>query len=285
MAEASEGWDGTVDEAGIARILAAAALPRLQGFTVTAVAGQRRVILAAGESHYAFIRYENDQGVPFDLPTPTEGRWHLLVQRRDWASNTVTSVMLPGTATVATVLPDAVPSSYPSGFADSPGIAADIPICWIWVRSTDTTTIVVPIPSPGAPIARRSGAASSENSGVMFRGVEVRILEFLIAEAIPAGALLQISATTELYIPANSTYGGLAIIRREKRDGTTPELARTRWHTHGRGTRAIYPIVNANLVVTDPIPPNSLFSLRTFLDPSSAGDVEIWFPSATWSIS
>lgn len=148
MAETSEGWDGTVDEAAIARILAAAAPPRIDGFTVNAVPGQRRVICTAGESHYAFIRYETDEGGIFDLPAPTQGRWHLLVQRRDWGSNTVSMLTIPGAETAGALLPDVIPSAYPVGFTDSPGISADIPIAWVWVRSTDTTTIVFPITVP-----------------------------------------------------------------------------------------------------------------------------------------
>lgn len=144
MAETSEGWDGTVDEAGIARILAAAAPPRLVGFTVSPVSGQRRVVLAAGESHYGFIRYETDEAGVFDLAAPTDGRWHLLVQRRDWGTNLVSALTIAG-PTTSSLLPATVPASYPAGFADSPGIAADIPLAWIWVRAADTTTVVFPI--------------------------------------------------------------------------------------------------------------------------------------------
>lgn len=138
MAETSEGWDGTVNEAAMARILAAAAPPRIEdGFLLEVVAGQRRVILSAGETHHGFIRYITSDPKIIDLPTPSSGgRWYLIAQRRDWAENTVTIVTLPADATDSNGGP--VPSSYPADFVDTPGVAADFPLYWVWVRSTDT---------------------------------------------------------------------------------------------------------------------------------------------------
>lgn len=140
MAETSEGWDGTVNEATIARILAAAAGPRIDhGFTLSVVDGQRRVILSPGQSHHGFIRYVNDAPTVIDLPVPATGtgRWYLIAQRRDWAANTVTTVVLPADTTSATIAAP-VPTDYPADFEEVPGIVADFPMYWVWCRSTDT---------------------------------------------------------------------------------------------------------------------------------------------------
>lgn len=136
MAETSEGWDGTVNEASMARILAAAAPPRIvSGFELEVVAGQRRIILSPGESSHGFIRYENDTPRVLDFPAPAAGQWHLVVQRRDWANNTVTTLALPsattGTAAGSVSLP---PAAWPDGFADQPGVLADFPLYWVWVN-------------------------------------------------------------------------------------------------------------------------------------------------------
>lgn len=139
MAETSEGWDGTVNEAGMARILAAAAPPRIiSGFELAAVEGQRRVILTPGESHHGFIRYINDDPITIDLPAPSAGgAWHLIAQRRDWAANTVTTVVLESDVTTLASTAAPIATDYPEGFADTPGVLADFPLYWVWVRSTD----------------------------------------------------------------------------------------------------------------------------------------------------
>lgn len=145
MAETSEGWDGTVDEAGIARILAAAVPGSVGGpgdFVATVTAGQRRVVLTPGESFHAFIRYADTAPRVFDFAAPTTGRWHLIVQRRDWNLNTVTTLALAGPETPVTPLPLAPPTAMPADFADSPGILADLPLWWVWVRSTDNTVVI-----------------------------------------------------------------------------------------------------------------------------------------------
>lgn len=145
MAETSEGWDGTVDEAGIARILAAAVPGCVSGpsdFKASVTAGQRRVVLTAGESFQAFIRYTDSDPRIIDFAAPATGQWHLIVQRRDWNLNTVTPVVLQGPTTPVTPVPIAPPAALPAGFADNPGVLADLPLWWAWVRSTDNTVVL-----------------------------------------------------------------------------------------------------------------------------------------------
>lgn len=144
MAESSEGWDGTVDEAGIARIIDSAVPGHVKNpgdFSATAVAGQRRVLLTPGESHQAFIRYVDTSPRTIDFAAPTAGRWHLLVQRRDWDANTVTTRALAGPTTTA-VVPQTPPDALPADFKSTPGVVADLPLWWAWVSNADNAVLL-----------------------------------------------------------------------------------------------------------------------------------------------
>lgn len=143
MAETSEGWDGTVNEAVIARILNASragAFKTPDDFRVTPVANNRRVAIAAGESHQAFIRYRNDQATTVDIPAPAAGRWYLIVQRRNWNGNAVTTLALAADSTTADI-PTSAPS-LPAGVANTPGASLDLPLAWVWARATDATLVI-----------------------------------------------------------------------------------------------------------------------------------------------
>lgn len=143
MAESSEGWDGTIDEAAIARILSSAVPGSVSGpadFRASVAAGQRRVILTPGESHDSFIRYVDTNPRTIDLDAPAVGRWDLIVQRRDWANNTVSLVTLKGGETAATI--PALPSAPPAGFLDNPGVAADMPLWWAWVNAANNNVVL-----------------------------------------------------------------------------------------------------------------------------------------------
>lgn len=166
MAEISEGWDGTVDAAAMARIIAATAPRRIySGFDVTAVAGMRRVLISAGESTHGFIRYERTDPQTIDFPAPVAaGQWHLLVQRREWATKSVTTFAIPS-ITTTTDLPGPPPNyPFPAAFADLPGVSCDFPLRWVWVRSTDNLVItrrVVPFTASAAgEWAMKSGPLS-----------------------------------------------------------------------------------------------------------------------------
>lgn len=178
MAEISEGWDGTVDEAAIARIMAAATAPRIvNGFACSAAPGLRRVIATAGETHLGFIRYEKTDATIFDFPAPVGGRWYLLVQRRSWSENTVTHVALAGPTTIGTD-EGPTPSSYPDGFENLPGVTADLPLMWAFVRSTDNQVI---LRSPARSREHRHNAGAGSD----IDGIEIRRTSLVL----PDGAL------------------------------------------------------------------------------------------------
>lgn len=279
MAETSEGWDGTINEAGMARILAAAADPRIDnGFTIGVVPGERRVILSPGESHYAFIRYVDTDPRMFDLPAPAAGRWHLLVQRRDWANNAVTTLVLPHTTTGTNSTLISPPTSYPDSFASNPGVVADVALYWLWVRSTDTTVITVPV-SRGRAYPANYGGDSNEGSGINAIGASYRLMVLTIPTAIPAGSMMHMHAQIDLYMP-NGGYAGF--LRMLQLTGGTQEVGITRWHGHGRGGRWIEPTLDFTFPVFKDLAPGAQFAFESTNDPLSSGGVEVHFPRVNW---
>lgn len=280
MAEISEGWDGTVNEAGIARILSAATAPRIEsGFTLETVSGQRRVVLAPGESHHAFIRYTKDTSTQFTVPTPSAGRFYLLVQRRDWTANAVTHLLLPATETEAATPPIAPPAAYPSEFEDTPGVIADIALHWVWVRFTDTLTRSWPI-TQGRLFSPFVGSVSQESSDFVAPNVEKQAIGWTFARALEAGTLLHFTAQLDIYMPPSDVGGYARIVRYT--DSSPVEIAVNRWHSHSRGDRWIQPVITGAVILERRLDAGTNFALRISNDPLSAGQIEFWNPRASW---
>lgn len=182
MAETSEGWDGTVNEAGIARILASAGPGQVGSsadFRASAVSGLRRIILTPGASHYGFIRYTDNAARAIDLPLPTAGRWHLIVQRRDWANNTVQTLALAGPTTTGTFSPP--PEAFPADFAKTPGVSADLPLYWAWVNATNTNVVLRDLRNYTYPFGKPFVHAGMTGAFQVLTGNVVR--DILIAQA------------------------------------------------------------------------------------------------------
>ena len=280
MAETSEGWDGTVNEGGIARILDAAAQPRIEsGGTISIVAGQRRVILGPIHTHHAFIRHENTDAVTFDLPAPAQGRWHLLVERRDWENNTVTNVVIPADTTSTDRNTLALPPRYPDEFKDQPGVLADMPLYWLWVRSTDNLVVTVSI-TRGRPYLAQSGRTRNENRGIVAANGDSRVLGLILPNPVAAGSVLHLHGQVELYLPAGN-YGGMLRWKREI-NGVATSIAENRWHGHGRGERWLFPIVDDAIILGEDLPAGASFGLYVANDSLSSGGIEMWFPYASW---
>lgn len=284
MAETSEGWDGTINEAGMARILAAAAAPRIDnGFAIGVVAGERRVILSPGESHYAFIRYVDTDPRAFDIPAPPTGtgRWHLLVQRRDWENNTVTYFLLQHTNTGLDSAALTIPTGYPDSYADNPGVVADLALYWVWVRSSDNTVLTFPIPR-GRAYTANAGTDSNESSGIAPLGGTFRAARFAIPHAISAGSMLNMRSTLEVYCPIGSYAGYLRLIQLPGGGARGITAGVTRWHNHGRGGRWLQVDVEFTMLITEDVSPGSEFALDLANDSASAGGVEVWWPRTYW---
>lgn len=142
MASVSIGFDGTVDEAAMAKIFDALSRPVCESFAdwrPTAVAGERTVSIAAGTASASFIRTDRDAPDLIPIPTPAAGQWFQLVARRDWTANTVTFLALPGATTSAATVPTSEfdYGENAAGFENQPGVLQDQDLGWAWVRNTD----------------------------------------------------------------------------------------------------------------------------------------------------
>lgn len=110
-----------------------------------AVVGSRAVSIGAGESFAGGVRSVLDTPVTVNLNTPSVGQWFLVVQRRDWTSNTTTFVALDGPTTATSTVPTDWPITTPTGYQRNAGNQLDIPIAWVWARNTDTTLVVLDV--------------------------------------------------------------------------------------------------------------------------------------------
>lgn len=146
MAVTSVGWRGTVNEQEIAEILTLAGVrSSVAGgadWKPTAVAGDRRVAVAAGTGYAAFIKTDTDAAAIIDLPTPAVAQWFLIVNRRTWADKSSVFMALPGSTTAATPVQVKPPSLFPADFEDTPGVVLDQEIAWVWARASTTALVI-----------------------------------------------------------------------------------------------------------------------------------------------
>lgn len=146
MTQSSVGFAGTVDDAqwatlapllGNGPIVDAAA-----SLLVTAVAGNRRVLVAAGKAFSSGILTTLSAAEsPADIVAPTAGQWHLVVLRRVWATKVTSLVTIPHTTT-ADATQATPPTTYPAAMLASPGVQEDQPLAWAWVSVSSTAVAV-----------------------------------------------------------------------------------------------------------------------------------------------
>lgn len=99
----------------------------------------RQVAVAANQAAFAAGILSEDLGtLTANLPTPTAGRWYLIVRHIDWQSKTVTVLAIAHTTTTTASVPAAPPSTYPV-IDSTPGLRYDHVLAWAFVNNVNTT--------------------------------------------------------------------------------------------------------------------------------------------------
>lgn len=160
MALTSIGWRGSVGESEIAELLSLAgvrtSVKSESDWKPTAVAGDRKVAIAAGIGYAAFIRTVSDSSTVLSFDAPLAGRWYLIVNRRTWSNRSSEFIALEG-PTTSSAKPLAPPLVLPADFADDPGVMFDQEICWAWINATTTVVSIWDIREP--PLSVRLSAS------------------------------------------------------------------------------------------------------------------------------
>lgn len=134
----------------------------------TQVAASRNVSIAAGSAFGRGVKTTLSAPEAVTIATPVAGQWYLIVLRRTWATKVTALVALPSTTTTAT-LPDITAISVPTtatGLTNTPGTVDDQPICWVWVRNTDTTQLIVDARKIHGQVTRPRVASVAARSAV-----------------------------------------------------------------------------------------------------------------------
>jgi hypothetical protein len=144
------GFNGTVNEAGMARLLALAGSDNVvtsrSAFAATQINGQRAIRLAASATDWAYspgTASNNTTAIDVQVPGPAagSGQWFLIALRRDWDKDTTEPVVLKGPTTSTTPL--AVPTSFPSDYESRLGIVDDQELYWAWSNTTNLAIMLV----------------------------------------------------------------------------------------------------------------------------------------------
>lgn len=138
---AAEGFDGKVNEATMARIIAQLSHPAIDpgAWRVTPVTNQRAVTVTGGKGAAAFILSTAEQAV-LTLAPPVTARWDLIVRRLDWDKNSDTFAVVQGPSSTAAVPSQPLPlSSF--AYAREPGKILDVPIAATWVDSSNVVRV------------------------------------------------------------------------------------------------------------------------------------------------
>lgn len=150
------GFDGTIDDSALSRLLAVAVGPNTvlnrASMAVTAVANARSVRVAPGTAYAPGLAVTNTDAPIIALPAPSAGQWHMIVLRRNWDTNEVTFLALPH-VTTTTALPETPPAGLPADFKNNPGILVDQKLAWAWVVTGQTAVQVIDLRDlpPGLP--------------------------------------------------------------------------------------------------------------------------------------
>lgn len=134
------GFDGSVNEAAFAKIQAYIGHPSSTGalshFAITPVVGvDRTVRLAPGDAWQDGVLATSDANIDLQGGTVASGtRWDTIVLRRNWSTNAVTAVLVPGTSARAVA----------TGLNATPGTLSDqvLGIVQFTAGQTSPTTIV-----------------------------------------------------------------------------------------------------------------------------------------------
>ena len=166
MAITSSGFDGTMNEQQLSRLLLLAgvrhAVGSLTDFAATAVNGLRSVAFAAGEAYTAGVVTTSTASEVLALPVPSAGAWHLIVLRRTWATNTTQLVVIAG-STTSTTTPAAPPATFPT-ISKTHGVEDDQPLYWAWVSNSTSSVVLFDFRdlTVDARLAKVAGGVSSE---------------------------------------------------------------------------------------------------------------------------
>lgn len=166
MAITSSGFDGTMNEQQLSRLLLLAgvrhAVGSLTDFAATAVNGLRSVAIAAGEAYTAGVVTTSTASEVLALPVPSAGAWHLIVLRRTWATNTTQLLTIAG-GTTSTTTPTAPPATLPT-MSKTHGVEDDQPLYWAWVSNSTSSVVLFDIRdlTVDARLAKVAGGVSGE---------------------------------------------------------------------------------------------------------------------------
>jgi hypothetical protein len=234
MAVTSFGWRGTVNEQEIAEIMTLAGLrSSVAGdadWKPSAVAGDRRVAVAAGTGYAAFIKAEFDSASIIDLPTPAVAQWFLIVNRRKWSDKSGEFIALAGATTSSTV-PTTPPTLLPAGFANEPGVLFDQEIAWVWARASTTALVLFDVRTftTSATATRRRIELNGVGTGAVFSSTSVSpVTTCGTAIILTARSWMRVEGSIYCYTGSNAA-GNLYPIA----SGITRSAPR-RYHSHGR---------------------------------------------------
>lgn len=183
MAQTSIGFNGSISAvqwAQFAALLMSSAPLRATptDCKITAVGGARQVSIATGSFGQDGVVTTVTSAETVTIPTPTNGQWYLVVNKRTWASGTSAFEVRNGPTTSATYSAvTSMPTAYPASLLTSPGTSADVPVAWVWASSSTTVLAVFPIlqapagryPRRGTPADRSAyyDALTPLNAGIL----------------------------------------------------------------------------------------------------------------------
>ncbi|TFD47565.1 hypothetical protein E3T46_17365 [Cryobacterium sp. Hh11] len=195
MAITGYGFDGTLDEAKLAKMMALAGVRYAVGsaadYMATQVAGVRSISISAGDAYAPFVMATAPTAEVVAFSAPTAGQWHLSVLRRTWAGTggTCELVAVAGATTTSTT-PTAPPTAYPT-INSTPGVVDDQPLWWAWVNATTTA------------VALFDARATSNDGGA---GITTQYhSEFTTSISAASGSQLTLGTVTQTF----STYAGM----------------------------------------------------------------------------
>lgn len=163
MTITSIGFDGTVNERGMAEIAARASRPVIataDSWLVEPVVGSRQVSIRPGGGYAAFVSSDSDQAVIVDVPVATGTRWYVIVARRDYNTDSVEflALLAPAAASQLGTVPTWHPALLPEDFASEPGVLVDQALAWAHVNETNNNVRVWDVREVLAPAVRVSTA-------------------------------------------------------------------------------------------------------------------------------
>lgn len=143
MTVTNAGFDGTVDEARLAKIFGLTGVDAVSGWQAIQGTG-RSVDVTPGDAFAKFVHSISDANQNVPVPNPVSGgAWHLLCRSLDWQPTTGTCTLnLRAGATTTATVPTQPPAAYPAGRLNNPGVLYDQPLAWLWVNSANTTVTI-----------------------------------------------------------------------------------------------------------------------------------------------